>query len=274
MTKLNKLTIQGQDISIKQVNNQDYISLTDMVRNHEDPGFMVRSWLRNRSTVEFLGVWETNNNNSFNYTGFDIIRNESGSNTFILSVKRWIDDTNGIGLISKAGKYGGTFAHIDIAVAFGYWISPTFQYYLIKEFQRLEKAEAKRLNQEYDQTRLFTKVNYTLQTKAIQERIEPKVRDQDKPFIFSNEADMLNLIVFGMTARQWRECNPDAKGNIPDHASILELNILNNLQARNAELIDSGVEPDLRYRVLLQVSKSQFERLKDDKRLNPPGEIL
>lgn len=270
-----KIVVDGHEITIKQVNDQDFISLTDIVRNQrpdQEIFSVIQAWLRNRNTILFLEAWERHYNLDFKPSGFARIKLEIFDNDNI-SVKKYIEETGAVGIQSKPGRYGGTFAHRDIAFEFASWINAEFKLFLIVEFQRLKSDEAKRLNLEFSETRLLTKVNYTLQTKAIEENILPRLNKADKPFAYSNEADLLNRVVFGMTAKQWRETNPEAKGNIRDNASILELNILNNLQSRNAELIDNGVEAELRFRVLLQMAQKQFQRLADDQRLTPPDEI-
>lgn len=267
-----KVTVDGLEISIKQVGNSDYISLTDMIRNQEEPDQVLRNWLRRIDTIEFLAAWETLYNPDFKPVEFDRLRSQAGTTRFTLSVSKWCQSTGAIGIMSKQGRGGGTYAHRDIAFNFGETISPMFHLLLIREFQRLKSDEAKRLDQEFSEVRFLSKINYTLQTKAIEENILPRLNRSDRPFAYSSEADLLNQVVFGLTAKQWREANPDLKGNIRDHASLLELNILNNLQARNSELIDNGVEAHLRYRVLLQIAQKQFQRLADDHRLQSPGE--
>ena len=269
-----KIFVEGQEITIKSVNETDYISLTDMANwdQHPNAKDRIRNWLKNGNTLAFLKVWERHNNPDFNYVQMDAIRMAATESGYILTPKRYIASTQAIGIQSKAGRYGGTFAHRDIAFEFATWLNAEFKYYLITEFQRLKSDEAKRLDQEYEEMRFLTKVNYSLQTKAIQENILPRLSRSDQPFAYANEADLLNLVVFGMTAKQWREKYPDAKGNLRDFASILELNILNNLQARNAELIDNGVEAELRFKVLLQIAQKQFERLAEDDRLGSAKE--
>ncbi|MEZ4851623.1 MAG: KilA-N domain-containing protein [Bacteroidia bacterium] len=268
-----KIIVEGQEITIRNIKDDDYISLTDMakVRENSEPRFIIRNWLSNNNTLLFLEAWETINNLDFNRAEMRTVRLDAQDNSISISPLKYIERTNAIGIKSKSGRYGGTFAHIDIAFEFGSWLNPVFKMYLITEFKRLKSDEAKRLNQEFNEIRFLSKVNYTLQTKAIEENILPRLNRADKPFAYSSEADLINQVVFGMTAKQWREANTDLKGNIRDHATILELNILNNLQARNSELIDNGVEPELRYRVLLQIAQKQFERLKTDTRLQESG---
>ena len=269
-----KIIVDGLEVSIKSVSNEDFISLTDMAKKFSDrPDLPIRNWLKNTDTIKFLELWEKLNNPNFNPAHLGGFKEQAGSNSFYPSVKQWIGLVNAIGIESKRGRYGGTYAHIDIAFEFASWLSPEFKLYLITEFKRLKSEEAKRLNYEFDEIRFLSKVNYTLQTKAIEENILPRLSKVDKPFAYSNEADLLNQVVFGMTAKQWRENNPHLKGNIRDNASILELNILNNLQSRNAELIDNGVEAELRFKVLLQMAQKQFQRLADDPRVTSSDEI-
>ena len=264
-----KILVDGREIVIQSVKNEEYISLTDMakVRENSEPRFIIRNWLSNRNTLLFLEAWESINNLNFNRAEMRTVKMESFDNSISISPKSFVERTSSVGIFSKSGRYGGTFAHIDIAFEFATWLNPVFKMFLITEFKRLKSEEYKTLNKEFDESRFLTKVNYTLQTKAIEENILPRLNKPEKPFAYSNEADLLNQVVFGMSAKEWRENNPDLKGNIRDHASILELNILNNLQARNSELIDNGVESELRFRVLLQIAHKQFERLKDDDRL-------
>ena len=263
-----KIIVDGQEVVLKSINEEKYISLTDMAKKfNANPNRPITNWLKNSDTLLFLELWEQLNNPNFKLPQMREFRLEAQRNTFYPSPKNFIEKTGAIGIQSKSGRYGGTFGHIDIAFEFASWLSPSFKLYLITEFKRLKNEESKRLNQEFNESRFLTKVNYTLQTKAIEENILPRLNKPEKPFAYSNEADLLNQVVFGMSAKEWRENNPDLKGNIRDHASILELNILNNLQARNSELIDNGVESELRFRVLLQIAHKQFERLKDDDRL-------
>jgi hypothetical protein len=271
---MQKIIVEGIEVSIKTVDDKDYISLTDIAkkRNNQTTDTVIQAWLKRGNTLRFLELWEQENNPDFKPLQMQGIRLELSQEANFISAKQLIERANIIGIQSRRGRYGGTFAHVDIAFEFATWLSPELKFYLIKEFQRLKAEEAERLNLEYNEIRFLTKVNYTLQTKAIEENIIPRLNKADKSFAYSNEADLINQVVFGMTARQWKEKNPDLKGNMRDYASILELNILNNLQARNSELIDNGVDPELRFRVLLQIAQKQFERLADDQRLQAPGE--
>ena len=257
-----KIKVDGKSISIKLVNEQEYISLTDMVKDTESPSTVIQNWMRTRATVNFLGVWENLNNPNFNHLEFEVIRNESGENTFTLSVKKWQEKVNGIGLQSKAGRYGGTYAHKDIAFDFGAWVSPSFRYLLIREFDRLKSEEFQRHKLEWDYTRYLSKINYDLQTESIKENIIPRLDPKDKTFIYADEADLLNLVVFGMTAKQWREQHPKSKGNMRDQASIAELTVLSNLESHNADLIRVGASKEARYLRLCEIAAFQFEVFK------------
>ena len=272
---MQKIIVEGIEVSIKTVDDKDYISLTDIAkkRNNQTSDTVIQAWLKRGNTLRFIELWEQENNPDFKPLQMQGIKLELSQEANFISAKQLIERANIIGIQSRRGRYGGTFAHVDIAFEFATWLSPELKFYLIKEFQRLKTEEAQRLNLEYNEIRFLTKVNYTLQTKAIEENIIPRLSKADKPFAYSSEADLINQVVFGMTARQWKEKNPDLKGIIRDHASILELNILNNLQSRNSELIDNGVDPELRFRVLLQIAQKQFERLADDQRLQAPGDF-
>lgn len=242
------MNVQGVEIKVSTIHNEDYISLTDMTANFEGGGDLILSWLRNKNTVEFLGTWENINNPNFNSIEFERIKNEAGLNRFSLSVKKWNEKVNGVGLIAKAGRYGGTYAHKDIAFEFGAWLSPEFKLYLIKEFQRLKEVESQSSKIEWDIRRTLTKAQYHVHTDAVKENIIPQALTQKQvSIIYANEADILNMALFGQTAKQWRDQNPDKKGNIRDYASIEQLIVLSSLEAQNAVLIEQG--------------KSQAERL-------------
>lgn len=264
-----KIVVDGREIAIQQVNNSEYISLTDMVRNYESPSDIIQAWMRTRATVEFLGVWERMNNPDFNHPDFEVIRNEAGSNTFTLSVKKWKEAVNGIGLNSRAGRYGGTYAHVDIAFSFGAYISATFQYLLIREFQRLKTDEADRLQQGWDYRRFLAKVNYPLQTEAIKESIIPRLAKSEHGLAYATEADIINIALFGCTAKQWREANPDlaGKGNLRDYASALELTVLSNLESFNSQLIRKGAGKESRLEALMDMARFQLGVFSRDDRL-------
>ncbi len=262
------IQVQGSEISLLAGEGRDdYFSITDIARkfNAENPSVLVINWFRTKSTIEFLGVWEKLHNPDFNPIEFDKIKNESGSNSFVLSASRWIKDVNAIGVQSKAGRYGGTYAHRDIALGFCYWLSPPFQLYLIQEFQRLKKKEARSLNQNWDYHRFLSKINYRLHTETIREHILPALEtSKNKEWtIYANEADLLNMAVFGQTAKAWREANPELakKGNMRDFADVIQLSVLSNLESLNSVLIERKVSKEIRYGLLIETAISQYTRL-------------
>ncbi len=257
------LVVQGIEISLFQYEAEDYICLTDMVKGKdtERPDMVIQNWLRNKDTIEFLGLWETLNNPNFNSVEFEGFRRNAGTNRFSLTPKAWIGATNATGLISKAGRYGGTYAHKDIAFEFGTWISPAFKLYLIKEYQKLKEAESNRYNIEWNIKRVLSKANYQLHTDAINKYIIPQLTlSQKREWIYADEADMLNIIMFGCTAKQWREANPERVlngENIRDMASINELAILSNMETLNSSLIKQGINKRQRARILSEMAKEQ-----------------
>lgn len=271
MAKTKKITVQDTEVSVLlDGDGNDFISLTDMARfKDNDPFAVIGHWLRNRNTIEYLGVWETLHNPHFKPTEFDRFRNEAGLNSFTLSPKKWIDATNAIGVVSKAGRYGGTYAHKDIAFNFGMWLSPTFQLYIVKEYQRLREQESNPLLGKWNVHRILSKANYTLQTDAIKSLI-PKynISKYREKLIYASEADMLNIIIFGCTAKDWEASNPDLarKGlNLRDTATINQLVVLSNIEARNSELLKLGVEKNKRMVVLHQIAKEQLAVLDTNK---------
>ena len=260
MTK--KINVKKTEITIISVNDEDYISLTDMLKA-KDGDFFISDWLRNRNTVEFLGVWERIYNPNFNYGEYAIIRNQAGLNNYKISVKEWAAKTNAIGLMAKAGRYGGTYAHKDIAFEFGMWISAEFKIYLIKEFQRLKDEERKQLG--WDIKRNLAKINYRIHTDAIKENlIPPELTSRQIKLVYTSEADILNMALFGMTAGQWRDANPDKKGNIRDYANTSQLVCLSNLENLNALFINDGISQSKRLAKLNQVAIQQMRLLTDD----------
>lgn len=260
MAKDRNILVQNIQISISTVNNEDFISLTDMVAGFEGGSSLIESWLRNKDTVEFLGVWERINNVSFNSLEFEGIRNQAGSNRFTLSAKRWIELVNAIGIVAKAGRYGGTFAHKDIAFEFGAWLSPEFKLYLIKEFQRLKEQEAQRNSIEWQVKRELSKINYRIHTDAIQEHLVLETPQKKQGFIYASEADMLNTIVFGKTAKNWKQENPNLKdGNQRDYASALDNLLMANLESYNSILITQGLDMAARFKALTDTA-NQFKQ--------------
>jgi hypothetical protein len=252
MAPIKQILVQGiaVNISSPRQNDKDYISLTDIAKykNAELTGLVISHWLGTRYTVEFMGIWEQIHNPDFNITEFGDIKNKSGSNSFVLSAKQWIERTKAIGLVAKAGRYnGGTYTHKDIAFEFASWISPEFKLYLIKEFQRLKEEENKKLALGWNVKRILAKVNYHIHTDAVKEYLIPrKINSLDESFVYASEADILNVALFGMTAKTWRDENPKKEGNIRDDASVEQLVILVNLENMNAEFIRQGLTPSER----------------------------
>ena len=261
----------GVDISVVTTvgNEDDYISLTDMARhrNPEFPADVVKNWLRLRSTIEFLGLWERLNNPDFKLVEFDQFKNEAGANAFVMSPQKWIKSTGAIGLISKSGRYGGgTYAHKDIAFEFASWLSPEFKLYIIKDYQRLKEDESHKNALDWNVRRILTKANYRIHTDAIKYNLLPdNLSTKEQAFVYSDEADLLNVALFGQTASQWRSENKDAKGNIRDNATIEQLLVLSNLENINATLIQQGVPSQERLKRLRATSIDQLKILSDGK---------
>ena len=256
------IVVQGTEITILAHKGDDYISLTDMVKNFDGGGALIEQWLKNKDTVLFLGVWERINNPDFNSLEFEGIKNEAGRNSFYLSAKKWTDATQAIGLIASAGRYGGTYAHKDIAFEFGSWLSPEFKLYLIKEFQRLKEDENRRLSLEWNLNRTLSKVNYRIHTDAIRETIIPQnITKAQEQFIYANEADVLNVALFGKTAQEWRKQNPKKEGNIRDYSTIEQLLVLANLESMNAEFIRMEMPQAERLKKLNAMAITQLKSL-------------
>lgn len=261
-----KIEVKGTEISVITINNDDYISLTDMLKA-KDGDFFISDWLRNRNTIEFLGVWERIYNPDFNYGEFAIIRSQAGLNSYKISVKEWVEKTNAISLKATAGRYGGTYAHKDIAFEFGMWISAEFKIYLIKEFQRLKDEELKQLG--WDIRRNLTKINYRIHTDAIRENLIPdELTKAQINLVYASEADVLNMALFGMTAKEWRSANPGQKGNIRDYAEISQLVCLSNLENLNAHFINDGLSQEERLLKLNKIAIHQMKLLTEDKQIN------
>jgi len=267
---MKKITIKVKEteISIHQIGKEDYISLTDMVKGFGDDT-MIYSWMRNRNTLEFIGIWEEMNNPHFKGNEFVTFKSQAGLNSFNLTPRKWIEATNAIGIISKAGRYGGgTFAHKDIAFEFGSWLSPEFKLYLIKEFQRLKEDENNRLKLEWNLQRTLAKVNYHIHTDAIKEKLIPNaVSAKQAAFTYATEADLLNVALFGITAKEWRDANPALEGNIRDYATIEQLVVLSNLESINAVLIHQGLIQKERLIQLNQIAITQMKSLVNAKGL-------
>jgi hypothetical protein len=261
MSKKSSIEVLGNQIAVLSDTDQDFISLTDMLRS-KDGDFFISDWLRNRNTIEFLGIWERVHNPSFNYGEFALIRNQAGLNSYKISVKEWVEKTGAIGLRATAGRYGGTYAHKDIAFEFGMWISPEFKIYLIKEFQRLKDEENDRLNLGWNLHRTLAKINYRIHTDAIRDiLIPPTLSKKHTVLKYASEADLLNVAIFGKTAREWRDDNPKAEGNIRDQASIEQLVVLTNLESMNSVLIRQGLSQADRLQRLNEIAISQMTTL-------------
>ena len=264
MAKNKKIIVEGSEITILQNDENDFISLTDMARyrDQERTNYIIQNWMRTRSVIEFCGLWEQLNNPGFKRIEFDAFKSESGSNSFTLTPQKWIETTNAKGIISKSGRYGGTFAHRDIAFEFATWISAEFKFYFIKEFQRLKADENDRLKLEWNLQRTLAKVNYHIHTDAIKENLIPKELSKAQiSFVYANEADLLNVALFGFTAKQWRDNNTGKNGNVRDYATIEQLVVLSNLESINAVLINQGLSQPERLKQLNQIAITQMKSL-------------
>ena len=267
MAKKETITVQGTAITVITSKEDDYISLTDMLKA-KDGDFFISDWLRNRNTVEFLGIWESIYNPNFNYGEFAIIRSQAGLNNYKISVKEWVEKTNAIGLKATAGRYGGTYAHKDIAFEFGMWISPQFKIYLIREFDRLKQDETRQKSLEWNLQRTLSKINYRIHTDAIKEHIIPNVVTKEQiSYTYAEEADLLNVALFGNTAKDWRDENPDLKGNIRDYATLEQLVVLSNMESINALLIRQQLTQGERLVQLNNVAITQMRSLVENKHL-------
>jgi len=265
MAKQNIMTVKDVNIRTMTVNGIDYICITDIAKqkNEIDPNGVIGNWMRNRNTIEYLGLWETLYNPSFNPLEFEGFRSQAGLNAFTLSPTQWIDATNAIGLITKAGRYGGTYARSDIAFKFANWVSVEFELYLVMEFQRLKAKEQEQIG--WTAKRELSKINYRIHTDAIKRHLIPEeVTPAQSSIIYAEEADVLNVAMFGMTAKQWREANPDLKGNIRDYATINELICLSNMENINAVLINDGMPQGERLIKLNQIAIHQMQVLEDN----------
>ncbi|MBX9867777.1 MAG: KilA-N domain-containing protein [Burkholderiales bacterium] len=270
MNKKTIITVKDTNITILAHNQDDYISLTDMAKGFDGGLALIEQWLRNKDTIEFLGIWERiSNNQDFNSIEFEGIKNEAGTNRFYLSAKKWIETTNAIGIISKSGRYGGTYAHKDIAFEFGSWLSPEFKLYLIKEFQRLKEDENQRLSLNWDLNRTLAKINYRIHTDAIKNHLIPQeLTKEQKNKTYASEADILNIALFGITAKEWREQNSEQIGNIRDYATIEQLLVLANLESLNAEFIRMHLAQADRLERLNSIAIIQLKSLLDNQHLN------
>ena len=264
-----EINVMKNKVRILRINENDYISLTDLARyaNPEEPKIPIQTWMRNKNVVSFLGLWEKIHNINFKGIEFTTFENEAGKNSFYLSPQKWIKETNAIGIISKSGNSGGTYAHSDIALEFASWLSPEFKLYLITEFERLKKNEAYQNKLEWHANRILSKANYIIHTDAIKKNIVPNLTDKQKNFIYAEEADVLNVALFGVTAKEWRNQNPGlaVNGNIRDYTDLLNLIILNNLENINATLIKKGISQRERLITLNKMAKNQIEILSNNK---------
>ena len=267
-----QIIVKKRKIHVLRIDNKDYISLTDLARyaDEDDPRFPIQNWMRNKDVISYLGLWEQLNNENFKGVEFDTFKNEAGSNKFKISPQKWIKETNAIGIISKSGNNGGTYAISDIALEFTSWLSPEFKLYVIQEFQRLKKNEAYQNEVEWHANRVLAKANYLVHTDAIKNYIVPTLTEKQKRFVYAEEADVLNVALFGMTAKEWRDANPNIadKGNIRDYTDLLHLIILNNLENINAELIEMDIPQNERLIKLNNMAKKQMELLKNSKSFN------
>ena len=258
---MNKITVKSIDINVTGIDDDSFVNITDIARivNSEFPAYVVRNWMRLRATIDFLGIWEKLNNSNFNLTEFDQIRNESGSNAFVMTATKWVKETNAIGIKPSRGKYSeGTFAHRDIALEFASWISPEVKLYIIKEFQRLKVQESEQL--EWNGKRLLTKLNYLIHTDAVKEHLVPiELSNLQKSYIYASEADLLNVALFGKTAKEWRDENPKKDGNIRDYANTIELAILSNLEYLNSMLIAQKIDQSERLILLNKEANREKE---------------
>ncbi len=262
-----EIKVNDSKISIIRIGNKEYISLTDLARyaDEDDPRYPIQNWMRNKDVIAYLGLWEKLNNEDFKGVEFDAFKNEAGSNKFKISPQKWIKETNAIGIISKSGNNGGTYAVSDIALEFASWLSPEFKLYVIQEFERLKKNEAYQYNLDWSANRMLAKTNYHIHTDSIKENIVPKLNEKQKQYIYAEEADVLNVALFGMTAKEWRGKYPNLKGNIRDYTDLKHLLILCNLENTNAELINDNIPQKERLVKLNDSAIRQMKILENDK---------
>lgn len=266
-----QMVVKDQVINVIRIDDKEFISLTDLARyaDEDDPRYPIQNWMRNKDVISYLGLWESIHNENFKGVEFDTFKNEAGSNKFKISPQKWIRETNAIGMISKSGNNGGTYARSDIALEFASWLSPEFKLYVIQEFQRLKKNEAYQNKIDWHANRVLAKVSYVVHTDAIKSIIVPNLTEKQKKFVYAEEADVLNVALFGMTAKEWRETNPNLAedGNIIDYTDLLHLVILSNLENINAELIEMGIPQSERLVRLNDMAKKQMELLRKNKSL-------
>ena len=276
MSKIKKDNISAKGISIQVYTEDfknDYISLTDIAkyRNSDDPRFVIQNWMRNRNTLEFIGLWETLNNSNFNRVQFDTFRNDAGLNRFTMTPSKWIESTQAIGIVSKSGRYGGTYAHYDIAMEFAYWLSPEFKLYIIQDYKRLKEDENSKISLSWNLHREISKINYKIHTDAIKEHLLKDLTKEQLYYKYASEADILNVALFGKRAKQWREENPDLKGNMRDYASLNELLVLANMESYNAILIEQGMKQKDRMIELRKLAINQLISLESLNKIEIEG---
>ncbi len=267
-----EIVVKEQRINVLRIDNKEFISLTDLARyaNPEEPKIPIYAWMRNKDVIAYLGLWEQLNNENFKGHEFETFENQAGKNSFYMSPQKWIKETNAVGIISKSGNNGGTYARSDIALEFASWLSPEFKLYVIQEFERLKKNEAYQNKIDWHANRVLAKVSYVVHTDAIKSIIVPTLTEKQKKFVYAEEADVLNVALFGITAKEWRESNPEIadKGNIRDYTDLLHLVILNNLENINAELIEMKIPQNERLVRLNNIARKQMELLKNNKSFN------
>lgn len=267
-----EIIVKEQRINVLRIDNKEFISLTDLARyaNSEEPKIPIYAWMRNKDVIAYLGLWEQLNNENFKGHEFETFENQAGKNSFYMSPQKWIKETNAVGIISKSGNNGGTYARSDIALEFASWLSPEFKLYVIQEFERLKKNEAYQNKIDWHANRVLAKVSYVVHTDAIKSIIVPTLTEKQKKFVYAEEADVLNVALFGITAKEWRESNPELadKGNIRDYTDLLHLVILNNLENINAELIEMKIPQNERLVRLNNIARKQMKLLKNNKSFN------
>ena len=272
-----EIIVKDTSIRVMRVGNVDYISLTDLAKfkDKERFDYIIQNWLRSKHTLEYVGTWELLYNHNFNSTEFDGFKNEAGTHSFVMTPKKWINSTNAIGIISKQGRYNsGTYAHPDIAFEFASWISAEFKLYLVQEFERLKQNESYQNKIEWSVRRELAKTNYRIHTDSIKENIVPTLTENQKLYVYANEADILNVALFGMTAKEWKDKNPTLEGNMRDYANILQLVILSNLENLNSQMIAEGIEQKIRLEKLNVIAKKQYNILQDSSNIKRIEEIV
>lgn len=264
-----EIVVNNNKIRVITINNKEFISLTDLARyaDEDDPRLPIQNWMRNKDVILYLGLWEKLNNENFKGYEFTTFENLAGKNSFYMSPQKWIKETNAIGIISKSGNNGGTYARSDIALEFASWLSPEFKLYVIQEFERLKKNESYQYKLDWSANRMLAKTNYRIHTDSIKQNIVPKLTEKQKKFVYAEEADVLNVALFGMTAKEWREKNPNLDGNIRDYTDILHLVVLSNLEVLNASMVENNISQIVRLEKLNETAKRELEVLMNDKNI-------